>query len=640
MPKPSQVVVDDFSQLKADLEADVVRQPVTGGRKPTPEQQAIIEAVQEDFDVLVVEAGAGTGKTTTLRMIADVLPGNGQYTAFNTKLVDDSKEKFVGTRVAANTTHSLAFRAVGRHYKHRLDGYRVRNEAIAKSLGIESFDAVLSPEEKETDDNGNVIVHKAMVKTLRAGLVAAQVIKAVQRFAQSDDRVIGEQHFAYLDGIDLPKDGKRTYANNKRLKSYLLPFAQKYWADMISPEGGLPFSHDIYVKIWQLQGATIAADYILLDEAQDTAPVMLDVLKQQLGKAKIIFVGDSAQQIYEWRGAVNALAAFEDAPRQLLSQSFRFGPAIAEVANSILSDLDEPTALRLKGLESIPSKLAVVNQPTAIITRTNAAAVSHLLNEIANGRKPHLIGGGKEVISFVESAEKLQKGQKASHGDLICFDSWQEVQQYVADGEGDDLKLLVDLIDSFGTDIILQALKTMPAEEYADVVITTAHKSKGREWDHVVIASDFPTKESYDEDGNLKRVSTDSDKRLIYVACTRAKLTLDITGCPYFTGVPCGKAKAADIQSLISRAKAQLAKQRNQPAPVAHEAPGNAPAASGPAPDKFTWSKGKDGSWNVRGPAGYAGKSVSVVRANGSSSQKTLGSVIWTDNAVALYRVG
>jgi ATP-dependent exoDNAse (exonuclease V) beta subunit len=41
--------------------------------KPTGEQQAIIDAYQTTAN-LVIEAGAGTGKTSTLRMLAACTP--------------------------------------------------------------------------------------------------------------------------------------------------------------------------------------------------------------------------------------------------------------------------------------------------------------------------------------------------------------------------------------------------------------------------------------------------------------------------------------------------------------------------------------------------------------------------------------
>ncbi len=568
----------------------------SSGKTPTAEQVAIINAVQSGVKVLLIEAGAGTGKTSVLRMLADEVLGNGQYTAFNAPLVAESKEKFQGTAVACNTTHSLAFRAVGKKYSKRLGGNRMRSTQVAKILGIQNLE--LPQEEK--DEEG-----KPRVKTLVASFLAGQVMQAIKRFCQSADQTIQANHFRYIDGIDMPKDDHRTYANNDKVKAYLLPFAQKAWDDLSDTEGELPFSHDCYVKLWQLDNPVIAADFILLDEAQDTAPVMLDVLRQQ--KCQVILVGDSAQQIYEWRGAVNALGSFADAPRLLLSQSFRFGTAIAETANAVLDTLSEPTPLRLKGLKSIPSKIAPVEKPVAILTRTNALAVSTLLQEAAKGSRPFLVGGGADVVSFVEAALDLQQGKRTGHPELACFESWSEVTEYVKMDEGEDLKLMVKLIETFSCEKIITALRAMPQEGDADLIICTAHKSKGREWDTVQLGSDFPTKSK----------SQDSDKRLLYVAVTRAKLTLDVSFCPFFTG-----DDSLSILSVIEASK-EVVDEADEFTPV--------PAAPLPLapvePGEFTWANWDD-RWVVRGPAGWAGKSVTVVRKNGSKSRRLLGRVI------------
>src|SRR6266566_3512941 len=86
---------------------------LVAGYNPTEEQRAVLEAaLKVGLKVLVIGAGAGTGKTSTLKMIEEVLPGRGQYTAFNSPLVAESKAKF--RKAKCNTTHSLAFRAVGR----------------------------------------------------------------------------------------------------------------------------------------------------------------------------------------------------------------------------------------------------------------------------------------------------------------------------------------------------------------------------------------------------------------------------------------------------------------------------------------------------------------------------------------------
>ena len=49
----------------------------------------------------------------------------------------------------------------------------------------------------------------------------------------------------------------------------------------------------------------------------------------------MIYVGDAHQQIYAWRGAVNAMQQMP-LPESRLTTSFRFGDAIADVANNLL----------------------------------------------------------------------------------------------------------------------------------------------------------------------------------------------------------------------------------------------------------------------------------------------------------------
>lgn len=647
---------------------------LVAGMRPTEEQQSILEAArQSGLKVLVINAGAGAGKTSTLKMLEQVLPGVGQYTAFNASLVNESKAKF--TKCGVNTTHSLAFRAVGRQYAHRLGGSRVRSDEIARRLGIEA----VTVETGSTKQDG-----KPVTKILQAGFLAGQVMAAVRKFCQSEDRAVSEEHFKYIDGIDQPTetaDGKshRTYANNDKVKEYLIPFAAKAWKDLADPQGTLPFNHDVYVKVWELgQGKDkphIAANYILLDEHQDTAEVFVSILKQQ-NHALVILVGDDCQRIYEWRGAINAGEAFPGAPRKLLSQSFRFGQAIADVANTILATLQEPTDLVLRGLESIPSRVAPLTNPDCVLCRTNARAVATLLGAVrpldplAIPKRVHLIGGGDETVKFVKAAVELQDGRRTQHPELCCFESWQEVQEYSKTDEGDDLRLMVKLIDEFEPQPILDALERMPSEKDADLVISTAHKSKGREWGTVKLASDFPTKDKM----------SDPDRRLLYVAATRAKYQLDISECPPFCGGQSGRDTGdeedggwvpglqvkyttpmpnkeeleAYLEAKEQKDVAQLRLNPRTTPPLGEIAepytlkslPANPeavpatlkPAAPNGKKDEFSWANW-DGNWCVGGPAGRVGETVTVTRRNGTSSTVKLLAVVkaWPDRTI--YRV-
>src|SRR5690349_17769078 len=84
---------------------------------------------------LAIEAGAGTVKESTFKGLGECTQRRGQYVAFNKAIVEDAKSKFPRT-VACSTAHSLAFRAVGHRFKHRLDSDRMHSSEIAKRLGL------------------------------------------------------------------------------------------------------------------------------------------------------------------------------------------------------------------------------------------------------------------------------------------------------------------------------------------------------------------------------------------------------------------------------------------------------------------------------------------------------------------------
>jgi hypothetical protein len=481
--------------------------PVTRTEHPPTTEQENALALFATGESMAIEAGAGTGKTTTLMLLANSTDRRGQYVAFNKAIVTEASEKFPAS-VACNTAHSLAYRAVGSRYAQRLRGSRrMRSEEIAARLGI---DAIVIPYAGEGGTD----------RILGPGYIAGLVMQTVVRFCQSADMEPQERHMPYIDGIDAPSDGTRTYTNNNGVARTILPYVRAAWTDLMDENGVLPFRHDHYLKAWHLMGPRIDADYILFDEAQDANPVMQAIVAAQT-HAQVVWVGDSQQSIYGFTGAINALAQVPVEHRAFLTQSFRFGPAVAEVANGILETLN--AELRIVGTASISSRVEATPEPDAILCRTNATAVRTVMLSQAQGQRPHLVGGGDDVLRFARAANDLMLGRRTEHPDLACFTSWGEVVTYVAEDEqGQELRLLVKLVDEFGVPAIERALDRMPRERDADVIVSTAHKSKGREWPQVQLANDFPT-------GTDDEPVSADERRLLYVAVTRARLVLDIT---------------------------------------------------------------------------------------------------------------
>lgn len=468
--------------------------------QPTPEQLNALRLFATGKN-LAIEAGAGTGKTATLQLLAESTGRRGQYIAFNKAIVEESKMRMPKT-VACSTAHSLAYRAVGSQYAERLrSSKRMRSMDIALRLGLDPY--------------------RLDGKTISASFLGGWIMSGIIRFCQTADPEPDARHLPYIEGIDLVVDGERQYHNNNRVAAAHVDALRRAWADLMDENGVLPFRHDHYLKAWQLSGPRIAADYILFDEAQDANPVMVAIVAAQT-HAQLVWVGDSQQQIYSFTGAVNALAQVPADNRAFLTQSFRFGPEIAAQANLVLDTLDAD--LRIVGTPTIESAVTPVPEPDAILTRTNATAVRTVLRLQQEGFRVALVGGGDEVVRFARGAQELKLAGHTDHPELACFESWDEVQRYVQEDQlGNELELMVKLVDDFGVETILAALAQTIREDEADVIVSTAHKSKGREWDRVQLGDDFPPENPSDE-----------ELRLLYVAVTRAKLRLDVDAVAVF----------------------------------------------------------------------------------------------------------
>lgn len=482
---------------------------------PTDEQAHVVDQFHAG-DSMKVQARAGTGKTSTLLLVADSTRARGQYVAFNRAIVDEGKRRF-GRNVAANTAHSLAYRAVGARYRDRLNGgNRLAPSHQAELLGVAPV---------TTEGRG-------IRRRLTAGFVSGLVMRAVDEWCQTADPIPDTpdgwaRYVPRVEGIDLPNsDGTPTHVANEALAAEIAPACERAWDDLCRPDGALRFAHGHYLKMWQLEGPRLGADFILFDEAQDASPVMRAVVAAQRD-AQVVWVGDDQQEIYAWAGAVNALAMI-DAPTAYLTRSFRFGPQIAEVANTVLELLGAHPGV--VGDPGQPGLVDGIDEPAAILARTNATAIATVLAYQRAGVPVHLVGGADDVTRFSKSAAALMAGDPAYHPDLACFSTWGEVRDYVEhEPQGGELKLLVDLVTTFGPAAVIAAIDGSVPERAARVVVSTAHKAKGREWPSVQLAADLdPTSGDDDE----PRAPQPEELRLLYVAATRARLGLDPTAVP------------------------------------------------------------------------------------------------------------
>lgn len=477
---------------------------------PTDEQRGARDAFASDGDLAVV-AGAGTGKTSTLVLMAAATRRRGLYLAFNRATAADAARRF-GANVDCRTAHSLAFAATGRQYRARLDtSVRIPSAQVARILGITADLAV-----------GHARISQAHQARL--------VIGMVRRFCFSSDTEPLGRHMEPVNGLDPQATAY--------VASIMVRFAVKCWEDIRAPTGRLRFEHDHYMKMWALTSPVVPSEFILLDEAQDTNPVLEDIFLAQ--SAQRVCVGDPAQQIYAWRAARDVMTGFHGRHMQL-TRSFRFGPAIADVANRWLGHA--ASQMRLTGAGPAESRVARMRAADAVLCRTNADVMQEVLAFLESGARVAITGGGDALRKIAEAAQQLKAGRRTSHPELFLFPTWGAVQEYVEnDSAAKDLKSLVRLVDAHGPETIIEAVRRLSHEDDAEVTVSTAHKAKGREWPSVRIGPGFGPPPA-GEDQKQPRLSL-AEARLIYVAVTRAKRTLDTSGLAW----------ADDYEKAIARA--------------------------------------------------------------------------------------
>lgn len=454
-------------------------------------QQRVIEC---NDPVIVAEAFAGSGKTTVALGFTDARPKTRfLYVCFNRANAEEARRRF-GEHVDCRTTHSLAWAAIGHKYSDRVVG-SWRAGQLASEMGIGS---------------------------VRMAAIAQSILNA---FFCSADKTIDERHAL---------DAYKSYMASPSEVAKGIDIARVAWSAMKTPGRGISVPHDAYLKMWALSNPQLPYEHIVVDEAQDTNPVMFDVIRKQK-HAKLLLIGDRHQSIYGFRKAYNAIEAFSAMGATVLKlpRTWRFNQNIANVANTILRIFkDEDTAIIGAG----PTKPLNRNSPVAFLARTNFALFEEAAEIKGNG--VYWIGGIESYrVDMLEDAWNLKNGRHYAvmSPSLRRYESWSQIKEEADQAKDNEMRLLCRIIERYDDEIpdLVRSFKKNAATSFedADIIMSTAHKSKGFDFDRVVIADDFEC--LFDAfKALLKGKSLTEEQQqeinLLYVAMTRARHQLSL----------------------------------------------------------------------------------------------------------------
>lgn len=463
--------------------------------KITDEQQKIISCDLDPGEILRVIAFAGTGKTTTLVEYTKKRPGTRfLYLAFN-KSVQMEAEKRFPSNVTARTSHALGFRAKGYKYKDRLvQGFKA-NQVMA-ALGLKRYQDA-----------------RFAMDTLCQYLVSADP-KVSHCHVPVRARIFyRENNIPVPDLVSLANDLGRLMCNGL--------------------DKNLGMLHDGYLKLFQLSAPLLPYDCILLDEAQDINPVTASIVFSQVNRPpspSIILVGDGHQQIYSFRGAKDALKTFPAVRTNYLTQSFRFDNNIARVANMILSVFKNEGQKIMGTPVDRKKKKPWDHKSHTLIARTNAGLFDRAV-KLGKTKEFGFVGGVDGYrLSLIKDVYYLYTGETKRIKDsyVKSFKGFSALRSYARTVEDYQLSGLCKMVEKYTRSIpghVDRIMAQSVPEERAGILLTTAHKSKGLEWDNVLLADDFHPLVKKGEIVDLH--GSDPDEfNLIYVAITRARINL------------------------------------------------------------------------------------------------------------------
>jgi hypothetical protein len=486
--------------------------------RPTQEQGNIIDAFQSEAS-FKVNALAGTGKTSTLVLLAQSEPNKkGLYLAYNKALKEEAMKKFP-VSVECKTIHGLAYDKLGKEYRAQLF-QKNDPRKVSEVLGIGGIEISFRDYENTSTPNDILSPYKVYEFTKRT----------VNNFCYSGDDKIDQKHvpslkkeiigkFPWLLGIKGEEPFEywkmKVFQNiQHNVAPQIYDKARLMWEKMSSlNDMDILAEHDTYLKLWQMKKPVLKDyDYILVDEAQDVNGCMLDITENQT--CQIVYVGDQYQQIYSFRGSINAMQTI-DKPTLYLTQSFRFGDRIAEEANKVLSLLCAER--QVFGLSHLSSYVNEGNSERyTYIARTNASLLDEYITLADKGLSCRVIGTLKSAVKMIEDVYRLYCGKNhdIQSPDLRKIKDFDELTKLAAIFDEPELLVAISFVKKHGSDT-KQLIENIighrnPSAQQADVILTTAHSSKGLEFDSVKLASDFPTKNR-------------EDQHLLYVAMTRAK---------------------------------------------------------------------------------------------------------------------
>ena len=483
---------------------------------PTLEQNAVVDAVRNGQRSILVDALAGSAKTTTLTMAAHkqrVITT--LCVAFNKRIVEEMVIR-MPSYVQCATLNSVGHKSWMQHTGKR---FKVDQDKVYNT--ISSFFAQLRKEEKEILGDGFTSMLRAVKLAKSMGYVPDKYKTMGKGLCEKEDFEI-----AVIEDSDIEPDKlfwKIVY------ETLDLGIAQSY-------EGLIDFDDQLYMSTL-FGGRFTQYEMTMIDEAQDLSPLNHAMIAKMKGD-RILAVGDPRQAIYAFRGAhtrsMEMMQKQFDMETFSLTTSFRCPKAVVRRAQQIRvphmrwpdwAEEGQVTTLHHWDPQTPPDG-------SAVICRNNAPLFKVAMQFIKHQRGVRIVGNdiGKTLVNRLKKMGELDDKSAVV---IENINAWRDEELAKASpsrhasitDRAECLLVFAELGRTLKESI---AYAEHLFKSVGPVQFMTGHKAKGLEFDDVFYLDPFliPSKSSKAQADHGNMAPLEQERNLDYVITTRAKRNL------------------------------------------------------------------------------------------------------------------
>jgi DNA helicase-2/ATP-dependent DNA helicase PcrA len=491
---------------------------------PSPQQAAFLDWCANGSGSCVLEAVAGAGKTTTLLEGIDRTPGSVALLVYNKRnaveLQDKLKKRGVNwDKAKAGTVHSFGKQAYSRTFpKARVERDKVRN----------IMDQLINP-------NSDVNYYRGMV----GKLVSLAKQRCLGLIGSIDDTT---EWMDIADHFDIFATGK---SDKQPPVEAIIAAAKQVLRKNNSITDVIDFDDMCYLPLL-LKLPFWPYDVVMIDEAQDTNPARRALVHAMLKpNGRVIAVGDRHQAIYGFTGADNdsldLIQSEFNAIRLPMTITYRCPKAVVAFAQQWVSHIEcADTApegnVSMISMEDFSARKDL-NGDSAVLSRTTKPLLQLAFGLIRRRIACKIEGRDDVGAKIIKLMQRWKVRSLDALSDKLDTYLERETKKLLDKKQEAKLDLVTDLVDTVRV-IIDQCQKEKKntledAVAYVDnlfgedvtgmLVLSTIHKSKGREWEHVFWLDRTGTCPSK---WAKQQWMKEQEVNLMYVAATRAKAEL------------------------------------------------------------------------------------------------------------------